>query len=243
MRRLVKSVLLAAAILVTGCLAAACAQSASGAVIVTSSPPAASGPATETAPPSPTPVPPSPTPSPASPTAAPSTAAPATPASSSPASSGGFSFNLIWLWVILGAAVLVIIIVLATRSPGGSDEAVLWRSRTAHTYEQGGAFDSAVREGERQGAYLDRNGAAWHHIQNRAHDLTEALYILREEALTEGQRAQVEDALAAMQAVRYALDAEGAPGAASAQQSETLHARLAALESSLNALRVPNGPL
>jgi hypothetical protein len=240
MRRLVKSVLLAAAILLTGCLAAACAQSASGAVAVTSSPPAASGPATETAPPSPTPVPPSPTPSPASPTAAPSTAA---PASSSPASSGGFSFNLIWLWVILGAAVLVIIIVLATRSPGGSDEAVLWRSRTAHTYEQGGAFDSAVREGERQGAYLDRNGAAWHHIQNRAHDLTEALYILREEALTEGQRAQVEDALAAMQAVRYALDAEGAPGAASAQQSETLHARLAALESSLNALRVPNGPL
>jgi hypothetical protein len=137
----------------------------------------------------------------------------------------------------------VVIIVLATRSPGGSDEAVLWRSRTGHTYEQGGAFDSAVREGERQGAYLDRDGAAWHHIQNRAHDLTEALYILREEALTEGQRAQVEDALAALQAVRYALDAEGAPGAASAQQSETLHARLAALESSLNALRVPNDPL
>jgi ABC-type transport system substrate-binding protein len=241
MRRLVRSVLLAAAILVTGCLAAACVQSASGAV--TASSPSASAPATVTAPPSPTPSPPSPTPSPASPTVAPSTAAPTTPASSSPASSGGFSFNLIWLWVILGAAALVVIIVLATRSPGGSDEAVLWRSRTAHTYEQGGAFDNAVREGERQGAYLDRNGAAWHHIQNRAHDLTEALYILREEALTERQRAQVEDALAAMQAVRYALDAEGAPGAASAQQSETLHARLAALESSLNALRVPNDPL
>ena len=239
MRRLVRSVLLAAAILVTGCLAAGCVQNASGAT--TSPSPTASAPATVTAPPSPTPAPPSP--SAASPTVAPSTAAPATPASSSPASSGGFSFNLIWLWVILGAAVLVVIIVFATRSPGGSDEAVLWRSRTAHTYEQGGAFDNAVREGERQGAYLDRNGAAWHHIQNRAHDLTEALYILREEALTGGQRAQVEDALAAMQAVRYALDAEGAPGAARAQQSETLHARLAALESSLNALRVPNGPL
>ena len=107
----------------------------------------------------------------------------------------------------------MVIIVLATRSPGGSDQAVLWRSRTAHTYEQGGAFDSAVREGERQGAYLDPDGAAWHHIQNRAHDLTEALYILREEARTEGQRAQVEDALAALQAVRYALDAQVAPGA------------------------------
>jgi len=239
MRRLVKSLLLAAAIMVTGCLVAACVQSASGAT--TSPAPSASGPATATAPPSP--PPPSPTPSAASPPAAPSTAPPATPASSSPASSGGSGLNLIWLWVVLGVVALVLIIVLATRSPGRSDEAVLWRSRTAHTYEQGGALDSAVREGERQGAYLDRDGAAWHHIQNRAHDLTEALYILREEARTEGQRAQVEDALAALQAVRYALDAEGAPGAASAQQSETLHARLAALESSLNALRVPDDPL
>jgi len=239
MRRLVKSVLLVAAILVTGCLAAACVQSASGAT--TSPAPSASAPATAAPPPST--QPPSPAPSTASPPVAPSTAPPATPASSSPASSGGSGFNLLWLWVILGILVLVVIIVLATRSPGRSDEAVLWRSRTAHTYEQGGAFDSAVREGERQGAYLDRDGAAWHHIQNRAHDLTEALYILREEARTEGQRAQVEDALAALQAVRYALDAEGAPGAASAQQSETLHARLAALESSLNALRVPNDPL
>ena len=239
MRRLVRSVLLAAAILVTGCLAAACAQSASGAT--TSPSPTASAPATVTTPP-PTTAPPSPTPSAASPTVAPSTA-PATPASSSPASSSGFSFNLIWLWVILGAAALVVIIVLATRSPGGSDEAVLWRSRTEHTYQQGGAFDNAVREGQRQGAFLDPEGAAWHHIQNRAHDLTEALYILREEARTEGQRAQVEDALAALQAVRYALDAEVAPGAAGAQQSGTLDSRLRALESSLNALRVPGNPL
>ena len=237
MRRLVRSALLAAVILVTGCLAAACVQSASGATTS----PSPSAPVTATAPPSPTPAPP--TQSVASPTVAPSTAAPTTPASSSPASSGGSSFNLIWLWVILGAAVLVVIIVLATRSPGGSDEAVLWRSRTEHTYQQGGSFDSAVREGQRQGAFLDPDGAAWHHIQNRAHDLTEALYILREEALTEGQRAQVEDALAALQAVRYALDAEVAPGAAGAQQSGTLNSRLLALESSLNALRVPNGPL
>ena len=239
MRRLVKSVLLAAAILVTGCLAAACVQSASGAT--TSPSPTASAPATATAPPSP--PPPSPTPSSASPPAAPSTAPPATPASSSPASSGGFSLNLIWLWVILGALVLVGIIVLAARSPGRSDEAVNWRSRAAHTYQQGGAFDSAVREGEHQGAFLDRDGARWHDIEHRAHDLTEALYILRETALTEGRRAQVDDALASLQAVRYALDAEGAPGGATAQQSETLHSRLLALESSLNALRVPDDPL
>ena len=53
----------------------------------------------------------------------------------------------------------MVIIVLATRSPGGSDQAVLWRSRTAHTYEQGGAFDSAVREGEHQGAGSERQTA------------------------------------------------------------------------------------
>jgi len=241
MRRLVRSVPLAAAILVTGCLAAGCVQNASGAV--TSSSPTASAPATVTAPPSPAPAPPSPAPSPASPAVAPSTAPPPTPASSSPAPSSGFSFNLIWLWIILGALVLVLIIVLATRSPGGSDEAVLWRSRTEHTYEQGGAFDRAVREGQRQGAFLDPDGAAWHHIQNRAHDLTEALYILREEAVTEGRRAQVDDALAALQAVRYALDAEVAPGAAGAQQSGTLDSRLRALESSLNELRVTDTPL
>ena len=240
MRRLVKSVLLVAAILVTGCLAAACVQSASGAVATSS--PGVSAPATATAPASPT-LAPSPTPSAASPSAAPSTAPPVTPASSSPAPSGGFSFNLIWLWILLGALVLVVIIVLATRSPGRSDEAVLWRSRTEHTYEQGGAFDSAVREGQRQGAFLDPDGAAWHHIQNRAHDLTEALYILREEARTAGRRTQVEDALAALQAVRYALDAEVAPGAAGAQQSGTLDSRLRALESSLNALRVPGNLL
>jgi len=241
MRRLVKRVLLVAAILVTGCLAAACVPSASGAVATSS--PSASAPDTATAPASPTLAPPSPTPSTASPPTAPSTAPPPTPASSSPAPSSGFSFNLIWLWIILGAVVLVLIIVRATRSPGSSDEAVLWRSRTEHTYEQGGAFDGAVREGQRQGAFLDPNGVAWHHIQNRAHDLAEALYILREEASTERQRAQVEDALAALQAVRYALDAEVAPGAAAAQQSGTIDSRLRALESSLNALRVPGNPL
>jgi ABC-type transport system substrate-binding protein len=240
MRRLVKSVLLAAVILVTGCLAAACVQSASGAV--TTSSPSASAPATATAPPSPPPAPSS-TPSVASPPAAPSTAPPATPASSSPASSSGSSLNLIWLWIALGALVLVGIIVLATRSPGRSAAAVNWRVRAGDAYQQGGAFDSAVREGQHQGAFLDRDDVRWHDIQRRADDLTEGLYILRETAPSEGRRAQVDDALAALQAVRRAVDAEGAPGGASAQQSGILHSRLAALESSLNALRVPDNPL
>ena len=240
MRRLVKSVLLAAAILVTGCLAAACVQSASGAVITSS--PSASAPATATAPP-PTPLPPSPAPSAANPPAAPSTAPPVTPASSSPAPSSGSGFNLIWLWAVLGGLVLVGIIVLATRSPGSSAAAVNWRVRAADAYKEGGHFDSAVREGERQGAFLDPDGAAWHHIQNRADNLTEALYILRETARTEGRRAQVADALAALQSVRYALDAERAQGRAGEQQSGAIRSGLLALESSLNAMRAGDDPL
>jgi hypothetical protein len=234
MQRLVKSMLLAAAILVTGCLAAACVQSASGAT--TSPAPSASAPTTATAPPSP--PPPSPTPSVASPPVAPSTAPPTTPAGSSPASSGGSSFNLIWLWVLLGALVLVVIIVLATRSPGSSAAAVNWRVRAGDAYQQGGTFDSAVREGEHAGAFLDRDDVRWHDVQRRADDLAQGLYILRETAPSGGRRAQVDDALAALQAVRRAVDAAGAPGGASAQQRGTLHSRLAALESSLNALRV-----
>jgi hypothetical protein len=226
MQRLVKGVLLAAAILVAGCLAAACVQSASGAT--TSPSPGASAPATATAPPSP----PQPSPTPSA----------ATPASSSPASSGGFSVNLIWLWIFLGALVLVGIIVLATRSPGRSAAVVNWRVRAADAYQQGGAFDSAVREGEHEGAFLDRDDARWHDIQRRADDLTAGLYILRETAPSEERRAQVDDALASLQAVRRAVDAGGAPGGASAQQRGTLHSRLVALESSLNALRVPDNP-
>ena len=231
MRRLVRSALLAAAILVTGCLAAACVQSASGAT--TSPAPSASAPATATAPPSP--PPPSPTPSVASPPVAPSTAPPATPASSSPAPSGGSSLNLVWLWVLLGAVVLVVIIVLATRSPGSSAAAVNWQVRAGDAYQQGGAFDSAVREGEHEGAFLDRDDVRWHDVQRRADDLTRGLNILRDTAPSGERRAQVDDALAALQAVRRAVDAGGAP---SAQQRGILHSRLAALESSLNALRV-----
>jgi alpha-ketoglutarate-dependent taurine dioxygenase len=147
------------------------------------------------------------------------------------------------LWAVLGGLVLLGIIVLATRSPGRSAAAVNWRVRAADAYKEGGHFDSAVREGEHQGAFLDPDGAPWHHIQHRADNLTEALYILRETAPTEGRRAQVADALAALQAVRRALDAQSAPGAAAARQSGALHSGLLALESSLNALRVGDDPL
>lgn len=134
----------------------------------------------------------------------------------------------------------MLIIVLATRSPGSSAAAVNWQVRAADAYKEAGHFDHAVREGEHQGAFTDPDGPAWRDIQRRADNLTQALYILRETARTGRRRSQVADALAALQAVRYALGAQSAPGGAAARQSGTLDSGLAALESSLNALRTPD---
>jgi hypothetical protein len=245
MRRLVKSVLLAAAILVTGCLATACAQAASGAVIRDS--PSASAPATATA----TPAPPSVTPS----TIGPSTVfttitpTPTTPASSSPASSSGSGANLIWLWVILGAVVLLLIILFATRSPSRApapipgperSSATGWHARAADAYAQGAAFDGAVRAAVREGAFIEPAGERWYEIRSLADDLAERLYAMRETAPNAERRAQVVHALNTLEAVRYAVDAEPTitvedEGAA---EEATLHSRLLALESALNRLRV-----
>ncbi len=239
MRHRMKNLLLAAAILAAGCLATACAQIASGAIA--SSSPSAGASATATTQPSPTPstptATPTPTPSTATATPTPSTATP------TPKSSSGFSFNLTWLWVVLGALVLLGIILLATRSPRRSPAAAGWRSRVIDAYSQGAALDSAVRAAERQGAFTSPGDTRWYDIQRRADDLTQTLYAMRETAPDEDRRAQVADALASLQALRRAMDVPGGPGGASAQQGGALHARLSALESSLNALRVPDDRL
>jgi hypothetical protein len=237
LRHRVKSVLLVAAIVGVGFLAAACVQSASGAGATST--PSASAPPTDTAPPSPTSAPPSPEPSVTTPSVAPTTA----PASS-PASSSGSSFDLIWVWVALGALVLLGIILWATRGPSRSSvPAASWRSRAADAYATGGALDGAVRAAERQGAFTEGTGGSWYDIQRHADDLTQRLYAMRETAPTEERRGQVADALAALQAIRYAVDAQRAPGGASARQSGPIHARLSDLESALNALRMPDDRL
>jgi len=244
-RRLMQSVLLAAVILFAGCLVAACAQSARGAV--TASSPSAGTPAAPTAQPSPAPTAASPTaaPSTASPTAAPSTAstAPSPTPSSSSTSTSGFDFNLTWLWVALGAVVLLGIILLATRSPARarpSGAAANWRSTAVDAYAKGAALDGAVRAAERQGVFTEAASIRWADLQRRADDLSEALYAMRETAPTEHRRVQVENAILSLRAVRDALDAQRSPADASSQQGGVLHSRLSALESSLNALRVPD---
>jgi hypothetical protein len=248
MRRVMQSVLLAAVILVAGGLVTACAQSARGAV--TASSPSAGAPATPTAQPSATQIPASPTaaPSPASPTAAPSTASttPSPTPSSSPGSTSGFGANLIWLWFVLGALVLLGIILLATRSPARARSpaaADSWHSRAVDAYAKGAAFDGAVRAAERQGLFTEAAGIHWTDLQRRADDLTEALYTMRETAPTEHRRVQVENAILSLRAVRDAMDVQRSPGGDSAQQGGVLRSRLSALESSLNTLRVPDDRL
>ena len=242
MRRRVNGVLLAAVIAGAGCLAAACVQGASGAVATS---PGVVASVTETPPPSPTSAAPSPTPSVVSPTEAPTTAAPTSPATpaTSPASSSGLASDLIWLWIVLGALVLLGIIFFATRGPSRSSVAAAsWRSRAEDAYAAGAALDRAARAAERQGAFAEGTSARYD-IQRYADDLTQRLYGMRETAPNEERRRQVADALAALQGVRYAVDAQRAPGAAGAQQSGPLHARLLDLESSLNELRLPDDPI
>lgn len=247
MRRLMQCVLLAAVTLLAGCLVTACAQSARGAV--TASSPSTGAPATLTAQPSATPTAPSPTPAPstASPTAAPSTAstAPSPTPSSSSAPAGGSGFNLIWLWGALGAVALLGIILLATRSPARARPpaaAAGWHSRAVDAYAKGAALDEAVRTAERQGVFTEPASIRWADLQRRADDLNETLYAMREIAPAGDRLVQAENAILALQGVRAAMDAQRSPGDASSQHLGVLHPRLSALESSLNALRVPDNP-
>jgi hypothetical protein len=79
----------------------------------------------------------------------------------------------------------------------------------------------------------------WADIQRRADDLTQELYALRDTAPGDIERARVVDVLAALQAVRSAMNAEHAPGSAGAPQDARVHSRLASFEAALHALRSP----
>jgi hypothetical protein len=150
------------------------------------------------------------------------------------------------VWVALGTLVLLGIILLATRSPGrarSSATAANWRPRAVDAYAKGAALDGAVRAAERQGVFTAAASIRGADLQRRADDLTEALYAMRETAPTEHRRVQVESAILSLRGVRDAMDAQRSPGDASSQQGGVLHSRLSALESSLNALRIPDNRL
>jgi hypothetical protein len=91
---------------------------------------------------------------------------------------------------------------------------------------------------ETPGALATGDAAArWGDIQRRSDDLAQTLYALRESAPDEENRARAADALASLQAVRSAMDAERAPGGAGPEYGEIIRGRLRAFEASLRALR------
>jgi hypothetical protein len=211
--------------------------------------------------PTPTALPTTPTALPTTPTAVPTTPTPAatsaSPTASPTSTSSGnlFSGDLIWLWVILGALVLLGIILLATRSPGrsggGGGTPVAsrpppmptsgWHAKVTEAYSEGAALDQSVRAVARQDAFTD--AALNSDLQRRIYHLTETLYGMRDTAPTETRRAQVVNSLLALEAVTDVINARRTPGGANTPQGMGLNARLAALESALNDLRVPEQPV
>jgi hypothetical protein len=253
MRRFRRSILLSAAILAAGCLAAGCGGTVSSA-ISSLAPSRSASSATATTSSSTT----SPSPAATSPTAttAPSpsvtvtttTATASPPVTTQPTSSqapgGNSGTSLLWLWILLGALAVAGLIAGIVRSAGRRSAAAAgWRSKVIDAYAKGSALYDAMSVAETPGALAADDAAArWYDIQRRADDLAQTLYALRESAPDEDTRARVADALASLQAVRSAMDAERAPGGAGAQYADVVRNRLQSFEASLRALRASDEP-
>ena len=170
-------------------------------------------------------------------TAAPSAAAPQS-ATAAPAAGSGTS--LLWLWILLGAVLVAVLIAWITRVArrGSATAAADWRSRLVDAYAQGSALRDAMSVAETPGAMAAADaGARWADIQRRADDLAQTLYALRESVPDPADQMRIADTLASLQAARSAMDAERAPGGAGPWQAEIVRGRLDAFESSLRALR------
>jgi hypothetical protein len=171
----------------------------------------------------------------------PATSSAAEPASS-PAASSSSGSGLIWLWVVLGAIVLILVIVLIARSGRrGPKPADVWRSRAVDAYAKGSALNDAMRMAEAPGALVAQDAAArWADIQRRADDLGQALYAMREAAPDEDKRMRTADVLAALQGVRSVMAAERGTDVASVPPPEMVRSRLMAFGAALQGLREPD---
>lgn len=244
MRRLIKGLPLAVAILLAGFLVAACGQSGGGPIASFSPSRSAS-----------IPVPsrsasislPSPGASAsAQPSATQSAIAPATnaPASSSAVAGSGSSSSLIWLWIVIGVVVLIGLIVGIARVSGRRSAAAAgWQDRVVEVYAESAALCDSMRAAETPGGLAARDAdARWSDIQRRADDLTRTLYALREAAPDQDERARVSDVLASLQGARAAMDAERGPGGRDGPNAQVVRSRLLAFAASIRALRPLDEP-
>jgi hypothetical protein len=177
-------------------------------------------------------------------TAAPTTAAPTTPAATTAApsptsTSSGSTSTPAWLWLILALVVLagLAFILIARAASKRSAVSGQWRSAVTDVYARGSALHDAMASVEwpSAGQPQGQAQARWVDIQNRADDLAQTLYRLRETAPDEDSRIRVDDVLAALQSVRTAMDAERARGGGT-EQNEYSRSRLYTFARSLRAL-------
>ncbi len=192
-----------------------------------------------------------------SPTAQPTTPLPTTPvattpaattpaastAAPSPTSTGSTSTSTpAWLWLILALVALAgIAFILIARSAGRRSAAAgQWQSAVTDVYARGSALHDAMASVEwptaGQTVAQGQAQARWADIQNRADDLAQTLYRLRETAPDEDSRLRVDDVLSALQSVRTAMDAERSRGGGT-ERNEYSRSRLYAFARSLRALR------
>jgi len=175
--------------------------------------------------------------------AAPTAQEPATSAAAqSPAAGSSSGTDLIWLWVVLGALVLIGIIVVVARSGRRAPKpAEVWQARAVDAYAKGSALHDAMRMAEAPGALVAQDAAArWADIQRRADDLGQALYAMREVAPDEDKRMCTADVLAALQSVRSVMAAERGTDVTSVPPPEMVRSRLMAFGAALQALRAPD---
>ncbi len=156
----------------------------------------------------------------------------------------GSGSSLTWLWVLVGAIVIigVIVVVLVLRHMGERGTVVLggWLAQAIDVYKKGSALHDAMSAAEQPGALAAQDGTArWSDIQLRSDDLAQELTALRDTAVEEEDQGRAADALASLQAVRSAMEAERA-AEGGAGQAEAVRDCLAAFEKSLRALRSPD---
>jgi hypothetical protein len=242
MTRLRKSLAVAAMALVVGPLAAGCGGSGPVGGAVSSAASAAKSAASSLRP-SGSPSVSLPTSAPTPTAEAPASQAPApTTVAASPAASGSSS-SLPWLWIALGAVVLIGLVVWIARASGRrSATAAARRSAMIDTYAKGQALADAIRVADRPGVPGVDAGGRWTGLQARADDLSRELYRLRESASDEGERMRLEDTLDSLRGLRSALadeQAAGGAGGPGSPEAAQVHGRLMSFEESLRALRAP----
>jgi hypothetical protein len=254
MRRVIRRWLVPVALLVLAGLVAGCGSTAKNAIaslapshsisLPTNVPASAVDTVTPTPVVSPTTVTPT-TPVPTTPEATTPEATTAAP-TPSPTSTGSTSTSTpAWLWLILALVVIagVAFILIARASSKRSAVSGQWQSAVTDVYARGSALHDAMAAVEwPSGPTAGQAQGRWVDIQNRADDLAQALYRMRETAPDEDSRMRVDDVLSSLQSVRSAMDAERSQGGGT-ERNEYSRTRLYAFARSLRALRGdPPGP-